>query len=95
MGDINPEQVEILSRDVNAAVVRMPGRRYPGVALQGDSLKILIDSVEDVLDCLRHSTDPERLDEAREELELVLSTLGEYRAVFERVMQERGEPLPY
>ncbi|MCP3143024.1 DUF6959 family protein [Pyxidicoccus xibeiensis] len=89
------EQAELLAKDVNAAVVRVPGRRYPGVVVQADSLKIIIDAAESVLDCLQHSSESERLDEAREELNSMLSTLRGYRAVFERVMKERGESLPY
>ncbi|GMU08172.1 hypothetical protein ASNO1_44250 [Corallococcus caeni] len=29
------DRVEVLSRQSNAAVVRMPGRAFPGVVLQG------------------------------------------------------------
>lgn len=34
------DRVKVLSRQSNAAVVRMPGRSFPGVVLQGDSLRI-------------------------------------------------------
>ncbi len=32
------EQVEIYSDTINAAVLRHPGRRFPGVLVQGDTL---------------------------------------------------------
>ena len=35
------ETVEILSDQVNAAIMRHPGRRFPGVLIQGDSLYAL------------------------------------------------------
>ena len=31
-------EIEVLSDTVNSAVVRMPGRKFPGVVIQGDSL---------------------------------------------------------
>jgi hypothetical protein len=36
------EPVEIYSDASNAAVMRHPGRRFPGVLLQGDTLSILV-----------------------------------------------------
>lgn len=33
--------IEILSSTPNATVVRIPGRRFPGVVIQGDSLRNL------------------------------------------------------
>ena len=35
------EQVEIYSDQTNAAVMRHPGRRFPGVLIQGDTLNAL------------------------------------------------------
>ena len=35
------EPLEVFSRDSNYAVVKPPGRRYPGCVIQGDSLAIL------------------------------------------------------
>lgn len=35
------ETVEILSEQTNAAVMRHPGRAFPGVLVQGDSLYVL------------------------------------------------------
>lgn len=31
-------QIEVLTDELNAAVVRMPGRAYPGLVVQGDGL---------------------------------------------------------
>ena len=35
------QSVEVLSDAVNAAVVRMPGRQYPGLVVQSDKLTYL------------------------------------------------------
>ena len=32
------QPIEVLSDAVNGAVVRMPGRQFPGIVVQGDSL---------------------------------------------------------
>lgn len=34
--------VEVYSRAVNKVVLRLPGRRYPGIVIQGDDLSGLI-----------------------------------------------------
>jgi hypothetical protein len=35
------ESVEILSDSTNAAIMRHPGRKFPGVLIQGDTLSVL------------------------------------------------------
>lgn len=37
-------EIEMLSDTVNCPVIRIPGRKFPGVVLQGDSLKALFDA---------------------------------------------------
>jgi hypothetical protein len=46
------EQVELLSRQVNAAVLRIPGRRFPGVLVQGDTLSSLFAGALDTAEAL-------------------------------------------
>src|SRR5688500_3212432 len=46
-------ELELFSNETNAAVVRLPGRRYPGVVIQGDSLRILCDHATEVSELLR------------------------------------------
>jgi len=68
------EKVEIYSDTSNYAVMRHPNRRYPGSLIQGDSLKILIDEIQ----------------EAKEELESgnIEDTMG-ILGVLEERLQER------
>jgi hypothetical protein len=55
-------EVELFSHPGNNAIVRMPGRRFPGVLIQGDSLSNLRHEVARVAEaCARGD-----LNEARE-----------------------------
>jgi hypothetical protein len=38
-------EIDVLSDRSNAAVVKMPGRAFPGLVVQGDTLSILADAV--------------------------------------------------
>ena len=35
------EPLEVYSRTTNSAIIKPPGRQFPGVVIQGDSLSIL------------------------------------------------------
>lgn len=84
-------EVESLSDTPNAAVVRLPGRRFPGIVLQGDSLKILLDSAAEVARLSRDSKSSELVG-AAEELEEVLSG---YVKAYEQALRVHNQPLPY
>ena len=38
---MHSEQLEVYSTDSNYAIIKPPGRKYPGCVIQGDSLAIL------------------------------------------------------
>lgn len=40
--------VDLLTDQGNNAVVRLPGRTYPGVVVQGDTLAILLENLQEV-----------------------------------------------
>ena len=40
------ERAELLSRAINYGVVQLPGRRFPGVVVQGDSLYNLVERLD-------------------------------------------------
>ncbi len=88
------KEVEVFSTVVNAAVVRVPGRRFPGVVIQGDSLSILRSDVQTARE-LASVDSPE----ARAELADVLVELEEklagYLAVYEETLRAHGMALPY
>ncbi len=51
------ELVEIYSDAVNAAIMRHPGRRFPGMLIQGDSLYIFSQNVAEALACAEPKSD--------------------------------------
>jgi hypothetical protein len=56
---MDPDQVEVLSDGVNHAVVRMPGRRFPGLVVQGDRLISLTAAAQRVVERAATSGDAE------------------------------------
>jgi DNA-binding FadR family transcriptional regulator len=64
-------EVELFTDGGNNAVVRMPGRNFPGVLIQGDSLSIIRSDVADIRDACRTGD----ANEARELAELLLDQL--------------------
>lgn len=85
------QNIELIGDAVNAAVLKLPTRAFPGVLIQGDSLSILHRTAERALDAL---TDDESA-EAREHLIELHRLLTGYRAAYERAMREAGLSLPY
>lgn len=84
--------VEALSDLGNFAVVQLPGRKYPGVVIQGDSLWSLRCQVYELLANMRASqASPETVEEAS----LLCEDLDSMVQRYERSLQENGLKLPY
>lgn len=66
-------EVELFTDGGNDAVVRMPGRKFPGVVVQGDSFSTIRDRVAEIRDACR----AEGATEAMEEAEFLLADLEE------------------
>jgi hypothetical protein len=45
--------VEVLSKDINSAVIRTPGRSYPALVIQRDSFGVLHERAKTVLEGIR------------------------------------------
>jgi hypothetical protein len=84
-------EVEVLSQTTNAAVVRMPTRRFPGVVIQGDSLHILHQLAESVVQMAVLHAD----DELSGEAEGLRDLLAGYVASYEDILKVHGIDLPY
>lgn len=79
------ETPEVLAREGNLAVIQLPGRHYPGLFLQGDTLatlRRLFDAVQDV------GSLPGEMLEIRDRLD-------EFISYYESVLRGRGIRLPY
>jgi predicted RNase H-like HicB family nuclease len=83
--------VEIFSEASNLAIVRVPGRRFPGCVVQGDSLSILLGNAKEVWERVKDSSDGDLLRAAQALVESLQSRLDHY----ERVLTEHGIQLPY
>jgi hypothetical protein len=84
--------VEIYSDASNAAVMRHPGRRFPGVLVQGDTLYSMAQSARR----LQQSAAGGALDEeASEELSGLVDRLDQLLAHYKTVMKEHQIALPF
>jgi hypothetical protein len=83
-------EIEMLSETSNCPVVKTPGRKFPGIILQGDSLKALFDVAVEVRD--RCDKNNDELCAAAGELK---DRLGGFVAAYEQAMQVNGLELPY
>ncbi|MEV4444844.1 DUF6959 family protein [Streptomyces mirabilis] len=84
-------EAELFSDGGNDAVVRMPGRWFPGVLVQGDSLHILRSDIAEVVESCERGD----LDEARHSAGLLLAHLDALPARYEAALGEHGIPRPY
>jgi len=89
--DDRATQLEMWSEQVNSAVVRVPGRRFPGVVIQGDSLSILFDLAMYLTEHLPSSADAELRDAAESLAEKLFWHVTNY----ESALGSRGVSLPY
>lgn len=85
------EPVKLLSSPTNYAVVQLPGRKFPGVVVQGDSLHSLVQNLED----LRQLSTAGKLDDVKSGITELCEMLGPVVTHYEAVCRERGIPLPY
>jgi len=83
--------VEVLDSTTNAAIVRMPGRSFPGVVIQGDSLKILVDLAGSIFAKAAEG----RCEGLVEEAEELASSLERQLRHYEAVLRGHGLTLPY
>jgi hypothetical protein len=84
-------QVDMLSEAINCPVLLVPGRKFPGVVVQGDSLRILCDLADDLdqLSALHSGA------EVHETALALKRKLSGYLQEYEAVMKAHGRELPY
>ncbi|NTX04047.1 hypothetical protein [Myxococcus sp. CA040A] len=84
-------EVELFTTPGNNAVIRLPGRRFPGVVIQGDTLHSVVMTTSEALSALMQgdtSTAQELLQESVEQLR-------DAQERYETALQEHGLALPY
>ncbi len=82
---------KILEVGANGAVVQLPGRTYPGIVMQGDSLSILVSDIEE----LRKNVAKRDEAEVAASLDTIERHLKERLEFYESVLAKHGIPLPY
>ena len=85
------EQIEIYSDASNLAVMRHPGRKFPGSLIQGDSLSVLVKEARELHEALKLSGDNDLVALA----EMHREKLEDRLAVYEKALLEHGISLPY
>ncbi|MEU5278662.1 DUF6959 family protein [Streptomyces asoensis] len=84
-------EAELFTDGGNNAVVRLPGRRFPGVLVQGDSLHILRTDVAELAEACERGD----LGDARDAAGLLLSGLDTLLERYADALDEHGIPRPY
>lgn len=76
-------------------VVEVPGRKFPGIVLMGDTVASMASSIDQVLEALKHqhgfASDSFEVDR----LEYVLVRFKEHMTAYETALNKLGMPLPY
>ena len=83
------ELVEIYSDETNAAVLRHPERKFPGVLVQGDILHRLCQRLDFALNEL------DRGSKAYDELNELRNSLWSFKNHYKSVLVEHDCPLPF
>ncbi|MDX6361047.1 DUF6959 family protein [Streptomyces sp. NPDC058274] len=84
-------EAELFTDGGNDAVVRMPGRQFPGILVQGDALHILRSDVAEVVEACERGD----LEEARDSAGLLLANLDALLARYEAALGEHEISRPY
>ncbi|MCL1920733.1 MAG: hypothetical protein FWG50_06600 [Kiritimatiellaeota bacterium] len=85
------QELIIYSETVNCPVVQMPERKFPGIVLQGDSLKNLSDIVKSIAKRAQHIKN----DELQGEIQDLGAILSCYLECYERTLEFNKIRLPY
>lgn len=85
------EAARILSHVPNSGIVQMPGRRFPGIVMQGDTLSSVFDAVVFALKDAKVRRD----EDAYYELLMFAETLQGQLQHYEQTLSAISMPLPY
>lgn len=89
--DDDEGQAALLTRSGNLAVIQLRGRASPAIAMQGDTLSIVVALARELLARAQDAGDEAMLDVASE----LCETLGAAQTFYEEALAVRGMQLPY
>ncbi|MFE0106946.1 DUF6959 family protein [Streptomyces sp. NPDC059009] len=84
-------QIELLGESGNCALAARASRKFPGLLIQGDTLK----SLKEVADDLLREIDSGDIENGRYSAAEIKEALDGFVSVYERLMGEIGRSLPY
>ena len=87
------ESLEVYSRTSNFAVIKPPGRHYPGTVIQGDSLGILCRNALRIVEHINN--DDTTSDDFRGEVEDLTNSLVDRILHYQAVLEEHGIDFPH
>ncbi len=85
------EEFEVLSDASNAVVARHPARSQPGILVQGDTLRALLDDVDELVEEAEHGDRGNATEIAR----IVQGRIRDLLEHYERVLDSEDRALPY
>ena len=91
MSEEYPDKLKMHDHISNSVIVHMPGRRFPAVAIQGDTLSTMLSAAKYFMDKSREYGDEDMYYEALELAERLQGHLAQY----ETVLEKEGFEKPY
>ena len=85
------QKIDLLSSASNAVIAKHSNRNFPGVLIQGDTLRILLDEIEELQD-EASSGDLEAISYIADHLQ---KQLVDILGFYEQVLGDNGIELPY
>ena len=85
------QEFEVLSTASNAVVARHPNRNFPGLLIQGDTLRTLLDDIEE----LREEAIAGNIEAVKEVADVLQKRFIELLTHYEKVLEEHDRELPY
>lgn len=87
------ELLEVYSRDSGCAIVKPPGRKYPGCVIQGDSLAILCGLAKGIAESVQRGSTADG--DLRSDIQALANSLIDLLLHYQQVLGSHGIDLPY
>lgn len=87
--------VKLISNSGNLAIVQIDGRKFPSVTLQGDTLNLLFEDIQEIRDSLRAGHQNAALDAALDAADDLYAKIFECISYYEKALKDEGIGLPY
>lgn len=86
-----PEKIKMYDHVSNSGIVHMPGRRFPAVAIQGDSLSNMLNTALEHMEMGKKHNDEELYYSSL----MLAERLRDHLAHYEEILEKEGFEKPY